>query len=72
MAKTSVKTREQSALRMPGFNGEASLYTSPARYSSGVSGGTIGAVQPAFECDSEFCRLTMYHGNLYCICHFPP
>ncbi len=45
MAKKSVKTHEVSALRMPGFNAEASLYGSPVVYHSSVgSGGSIGAV----------------------------
>jgi len=49
MAKKSVKTRELSAVRIPGFNAEASFYTSSETYrSSGGSGGTIGAVQPAY------------------------
>lgn len=51
MAKQSVKPREFSALRIPGFNAEASLHTSRATYSSG--GGsrvTLGAVQPANVC----------------------
>jgi hypothetical protein len=48
MAKKSVKTNELSALRMPGFNAEASLYDSHATYrSSGRFGGMGGAVQPA-------------------------
>ena len=49
MAKKSVKAHEVSALGMPGFNAEASLYSSPVTYrSSGGSGGTIGAVRPAY------------------------
>jgi hypothetical protein len=49
MAKKSRKAHEVSALRMPGFNAEASIYTSPATYrSSGGSAGSFGAVQPAF------------------------
>jgi hypothetical protein len=77
MAKKSVKTHELSALRIPGFNAEASLYTSPTTYRAGKSsGGTIGAVQPAFDpgwCTSEFCRLAIAHdGSLVCICQFPP
>jgi hypothetical protein len=48
MAKKSLKTHELSALRMPGFNAEASLYASPATYrSSGGLSRAIGAVQPA-------------------------
>ncbi len=76
MAKKNVKNRELSARRMPGFDAEASLYISPTAYrSSGSSGATIGAVQPAYDegwCTSEFCRISMYNGNLVCICHFPP
>jgi hypothetical protein len=48
MAKKAAKTGEVSALRMPGFKAETSLYTSTATYrSSGGSGETVGAVQPA-------------------------
>jgi hypothetical protein len=76
MAKNNVKRRELSAVRMPGFNAEASLYISPTAYcSSGSSGGTTGAVKPAYDegwCTSEYCRISMYKGNLACICHFPP
>jgi hypothetical protein len=76
MAKNSWKEEKSIVLRVPGFNADASLYTSPRSYRSSVgSGGTAGAVQPAFDfgqCDSEFCRLTVYHGNLFCICRFPP
>jgi hypothetical protein len=32
MAKKSVKSHELSALRIPGFNAEASLYTAGKRY----------------------------------------
>jgi len=51
MAKNSIKTHEVNALRMPGFNAEASLYGSPVVYHSSVgSGRTIGTVQPANVC----------------------
>jgi hypothetical protein len=51
MARNSLKRRQVSAARMPGFNAEASLYMSPATYrSSGSPDGTIGAVQPASTC----------------------
>ena len=54
MTRKSVKTRATSVLRMPGFNAEASLYTSLATYrSSGGSDGRIEAVQPA----AHFCNL---------------
>jgi hypothetical protein len=76
MAKKSVKTHELSALRMPGFKAEMSLYTSPTTYrSAGSLGGSIGAVQPAYGsdwCTSPFCRRgTTPNGDLVCICHFP-
>ena len=48
MAKHSAKTRAMSAMQMPGFNAEASLYTSHATYrSSGGAGGDFGAVRAA-------------------------
>jgi hypothetical protein len=48
MAKKIAKTHEVSALRVPGFSAEASLYTSLAIYrSSGGAGGPLGAVQPS-------------------------
>jgi hypothetical protein len=48
IARKSLKTDELSALRMPGFKADASLYASFAKYrSSGSSVGTFGAVQPA-------------------------
>jgi hypothetical protein len=76
MAKNNWKEEKRIVMRVPGFSADASLYTSPRSYSLSVgSGGTVGAVHPAFDfgqCDSEFCRLTVYHGNLFCICHFPP
>jgi hypothetical protein len=76
MANNSWKEEKQIVPRVPGFNADASLYTSPRPYRLSVgSGGTVVAVQPAFDfgqCDSEFCRLTVYHGNLFCICRFPP
>lgn len=71
MAKKSVKTHEMSALRMPGFNAEASLYTSPVTYhTAGGSGGPIGAVQPAqgnpclVRCEQQ-CRHQPYFQ--YCV-----
>jgi hypothetical protein len=50
MAKQSLKTRTTSVhVRIPGFNAEASLYSSPAAYGAiAGSGGTIGVVQPAY------------------------
>ena len=73
--KKSTSTRSMSALRMPGFSAEASLYTSPATYRSGGGAGeTFGAVQPAYEegwCSSPYCKISIYRGNLVCICHFP-
>ena len=50
VTKKSVKIQEKkSALRMPGFNAEASLYTSSAAYHlSGASGGRSGGVELAF------------------------
>jgi hypothetical protein len=73
--KKSTSTRSMSAMRMPGFSAEASLYTSPATYRlGGGAGKTLGAVQPAYEegwCSSPYCKISIYHGNLVCICHFP-
>jgi hypothetical protein len=73
--KKSTSTRSMSAMRMPGFSAEASLYTSPATYRSGGGAGeTFGAVQPAYEegwCSSPYCKISIYRGNLVCICHFP-
>ena len=75
MAKKSAQTYELHDKGMPGFNAEASLYTSPATYRSGRgAGGTFGAVQPAYEadwCSSPYCKISTYHGNLVCICDFP-
>ncbi len=71
MAKKSVKTHQLSAMRTPGFNAEASLYTSPATYrSSGGSAGTIGTVQPAvYKPHVPRCWcFTNRNGNLVCIC----
>jgi hypothetical protein len=65
MAKKSRKTHEVSALRMPGFNAEASLYGSPAVYYSSVgSGGSIGTVQPAWFIWPP------YRSNCYCTPHY--
>jgi hypothetical protein len=76
MARKSLKTKKQAELRMPGFNAEASLYASSASYRSAeVSSGNDSTVRPAVDfgdCTSEFCRLVVYHGNLACICRFPP
>jgi hypothetical protein len=56
MAKKSVKTQELSAVRMPGFNAWASLYTSPKTYRAvGGLGVAIGAVQPAYYLRQTTC-----------------
>lgn len=69
-------TKQQTDLRMPGFNAEVSLYASSVSYrSAGVSSVNDSTVQPAVDfgdCTSEFCRLVIYHGNLACVCRFPP
>ena len=57
MAKKSVKTRELSALRMPGFNAEGSLYDRSASYrmlSTDIQ--TRSAVELAFwKCWGKVC-----------------
>jgi len=66
MAKRSVKTQEPGVLRMPGFNAEASLYTSPATYRAvGGSGVPIGAVQPNVQMSK------CYYCDIYGCGYFP-
>jgi len=58
MAKKSVKNVEVGASRMPGFNAEASLYTSNGGYRlSGSLAGATHYVQPAvcWYCDEDGC-----------------
>jgi hypothetical protein len=64
MTKKSEKIQEKSALRMPGFNAEASLYTSSAAYHlSGASGGRSGGAELAFF---QSCR-TICDGDPDCM-----
>lgn len=62
MVKRAAKIHEVSAVRMPGFNAEASLYISPETYrSSGGRGAMIGAVQlasPTCLCTDPNCTWT--------------
>ncbi len=64
MAKKSVKTHDKDTARVPGFNAEASLFTSVATYrSSGGLGGAIGAVQPALICGGARSYVMMWAGG---------
>jgi hypothetical protein len=70
MAKKTVKAHEPSALRLPGFNAVASLYSSHTTYrSSGGPGESIGAVQPALTagCLANCMKHCGNENSYYCV-----